>query len=123
MAPADIDKKYFENLCGMFCTLDEIASFFDCTTRTIQNWCKKTYGKPFSDVYKEKSAKGKISLRQAQLKIAQHNAQMAMWLGKQYLDQADGMKDSHKVDDTQMVDNPKTVLDIVQARHKRVKDA
>nr|UWD62952.1 MAG: hypothetical protein [Bacteriophage sp.] len=44
----------------------------------------------FADTYKSKSQVGKSSLRRAQWKLAEKNASMAIWLGKQYLDQSDG---------------------------------
>ena len=82
-------------MCGLQCTLDEIASAFDCCEDTIENWCKRTYtddkGKPmlFSDVYKKYSSKGKISLRRFQFQQAEKNTSMAIWLGKQYLGQTE----------------------------------
>lgn len=84
-----ISKEDFEKLCSMQCTLVEIAGFFDCSEDTIENWCKKTYrGQTFSEVYKRKSAKGKISVRRKQFQVAdQGNATMLIWLGKQYLGQ------------------------------------
>lgn len=86
-----INKDDFEKLCGMQCTLIEIAGFFDCSEDTIENWCKKTYrGQTFSDVFKRKSAKGKISVRRKQFQVAESgNATMLIWLGKQYLGQAE----------------------------------
>lgn len=84
-----IDKQQFEKLCGMQCTLLEIAGFFNCCDDTINNWCKKTYGDNFSEVFKKKSMGGKISLRRNQFKIAEKNASMAIFLGKQYLGQKD----------------------------------
>lgn len=84
-----IEKEDFEKLCSMQCTLVEIAGFFDCSEDTIENWCKKTYrGQTFSEVYKRKSAKGKISVRRKQFQVADSgNATMLIWLGKQYLGQ------------------------------------
>jgi len=84
-----IEKEDFEKLCSMQCTLVEIAGFFDCSEDTIENWCKKTYrGQTFSEVYKRKSAKGKISVRRKQFQVADAgNATMLIWLGKQYLGQ------------------------------------
>jgi hypothetical protein len=43
----------------------------------------------FADTYKSKSQVGKSSLRRAQWNLAQKNASMAIWLGKQYLGQRD----------------------------------
>lgn len=85
----EIDKKTFENLCGIFCTLEEIAGIFDCSTDTIERWCVREYKESFAEVYKKRSSKGKMSLRRNQLKLSEKNAAMAIWLGKQYLDQKD----------------------------------
>lgn len=87
-----IDQKQFESLCQLQCTLDEICGFFDCCTDTLESWCKRTYKQGFSEVFKQKRVGGKISLRRAQFQLAQKNANMAIWLGKQYLDQKDEAK-------------------------------
>lgn len=88
----EIDQKQFENLCGLQCTKEEICSFFELTDKTLENWCKRTYKKGFSEVFREKRGKGKISLRRAQFRLAEKNATMAIWLGKQYLDQKDNVQ-------------------------------
>lgn len=85
----EIDQKIFENLCGLLCTEEEIASMFDCSVDTISRWCNRTYGESFAEIYKKKSAKGRISLRRAQFKLAEKNAAMAIFLGKQHLGQRD----------------------------------
>lgn len=87
--PIQIDTGQFESLCNMQCTLEEIAGFFRCSPDTIENWCKKTYEMTFSETYKKYSAGGKISLRRNQFRLAEKNASMAIWLGKQYLGQTD----------------------------------
>ena len=92
----NIDKSNFEKLCQMQCTLEEIAGFFDCCDDTINNWCKEVYDDNFSVVYKKKSMAGKISLRRNQFKIAENNASMAIFLGKQYLGQRDNIEVEHK---------------------------
>ena len=104
--PIQIDKKTFENLCGIFCTLEEIAGVFDCSTDTIERWCVKEYKESFADVYKKRSAKGKMSLRRNQMKLSEHNAAMAIWLGKQYLDQ----KDSVEYQDTEALTRLDAIL-------------
>ena len=91
-----IDQQQFEKLCNMQCTLEEIAGFFNCCDDTINNWCQETYKDNFSGVYKKKSVGGKISLRRTQFKIAERNASMAIFLGKQYL----GQKDVIETDNT-----------------------
>lgn len=85
----EINQKQFENLCAMMCTLDEIAGFFDCSSDTIERWCKRTYAEGFADVYKKKSARGKMSLRRNQFELSKRSAAMAIFLGKQYLGQKD----------------------------------
>lgn len=85
----EIDKKIFENLCGLQCTLEEIAGVFDCSVDTIERWCKREYRETFAEVYKKHSAKGKMSLRRTQFKLAEKSAAMAIFLGKNYLGQKD----------------------------------
>ena len=84
-----IDKKQFENLCGLQCTINEVCDFFDVEDDTLNSWCKKTYGTTFSEVFKQKRGKGQISLRRMQWKLAEKNPTMAIFLGKQYLGQKD----------------------------------
>lgn len=85
----EIDQKAFENLCALQCTEVEICGFFEITDKTLNSWCKRTYNANFSEVFKQKRNKGKISLRRAQFRLAEKNAAMGIWLGKQYLDQTD----------------------------------
>ena len=85
----EIDQKQFEHLCGLQCTLEEICGWFDVTDKTLDSWCKRTYNASFSEVFKQKRGNGKISLRRMQWRLAEQNATMAIWLGKQYLDQRD----------------------------------
>ena len=87
----EIDKKIFENLCGLQCTLEEIAGVFDCSADTIERWCKREYGETFAEVYKKHSAKGKTSLRRIQFRLAEKSAAMAIFLGKNYLGQKDNI--------------------------------
>ena len=87
----EIDKKIFENLCGLQCTLEEIAGVFDCSADTIERWCKREYGETFAETYKKHSAKGKMSLRRIQFKLAEKSAAMAIFLGKNYLGQKDSI--------------------------------
>lgn len=83
-----IIKETFEKLCGMWCTLIEIADFFGVSEDTVESWCKDVYGERFSDVYKKRSSQGNVSLRRWQLKSAEKgNVTMQIWLGKQHLGQ------------------------------------
>lgn len=89
----EIDKGQFEKLCGLMCTQEEIAGFFGCSEDTVTNWCKREYGETFSEVSKKLQHMGKISLRRAQFKLAEKNAAMAIFLGKNYLGQRDNPKE------------------------------
>lgn len=86
---AKIDQKDFEKLCGLQCTKAEVCAWFDITEKTLERWCKDTYNDGFSQVFAIKRGLGKISLRRYQFQLAEKNATMAIWLGKQYLDQKD----------------------------------
>lgn len=98
----NIDKKQFEKLCQLQCTIDEVCGFFEVCPDTLEAWCRRTYGRgmTFSKVFKEKRSGGMISLRKAQFKLAEKNASMAIWMGKQYLGQTDKleMRGDFKVD-------------------------
>jgi len=89
----EIDKGNFEKLCGLQCTLQEIAGFFDCSEDTIERFCKREYGERFADVYDKKRGIGKISLRRYQFKLAEKSAVMAIFLGKNYLGQRDNFEE------------------------------
>nr|DAG52058.1 MAG TPA: DNA-packaging protein small subunit [Caudoviricetes sp.] len=87
----EIKQKEFENLCGIQCTKLEICAFFDVTDKTLESWCKRTYHAGFSEVFSQKRGMGKISLRRKQWQLAEKSASMAIWLGKQYLNQRDNV--------------------------------
>ena len=87
----EIDQKQFENLCGLQCTLEEICGWFDVCTDTLEAWCKRTYKRSFSEVFAQKRGAGKISLRRSQWRLAEKNATMAIFLGKQFLGQRDNI--------------------------------
>lgn len=89
----EIDQKQFENLCALQCTLEEICGWFGVTDKTLNGWCKRTYHASFSEVFKQKRAKGKISLRRSQWRLAEKSAAMAIWLGKQYLGQKESAEE------------------------------
>lgn len=85
----EIDQRQFEELCKIQCTASEICSVLGVTDKTLYSWCKRTYKKPFSVVFREKREGGFASLRRTQFALAQENAAMAIFLGKNYLGQTD----------------------------------
>lgn len=105
----EIDRTMFESLCGIQCTEKEICSCFGCCEDTLNSWCKRTYKKTFSDIYKEKAVKGKISLRRSQFRLAEKNAAMAIFLGKNYLGQRDSF-DADQEDSLKRLDEVLAML-------------
>lgn len=114
----EIDKKQFENLCGLQCTHEEICDWFNVCYDTLEKWCKETYknekgkGMTFSEVFRQKRGNGKISLRRMQWRLAEKNAAMAIFLGKQYLGQEDTPE---RKEDTELLKAAKEILNGVQS--------
>lgn len=94
----EIPKLDFEKLCHLQCTQQEICDFLEVDHKTLTKWCKRTYGKEFSQVYMEKRAGGKIALRRAQMRLAEKSAAMAIFLGKNILGQSDYPEDNRHED-------------------------
>ena len=85
----DIDLPQLEKLCSLQCTDEEIAAWFNVSTRTIERRRKRL---KFAEVMEKGKARGRISIRRAQMKMLENgNATMGVWLGKQYLGQTDEM--------------------------------
>ena len=84
-----IDLDTFKKVCGLQCTLTEVAGFFDCSEDTIERWCKRELGISFAEAFKRYSVGGLMSLRRYQFELAKKSAAMAIFLGKNYLGQVD----------------------------------
>jgi hypothetical protein len=82
----EINYKLVESLASIFCTQEEIASVIDISTRTLQR------DEEFCRIYKKGQEMAKSSLRRIQWKHAEKSATMAIWLGKQYLEQRDNIE-------------------------------
>ncbi len=85
----DFDCNIFENLCAIQCTMTEIAAVFSTSREALKAWIQREYGIMWDEIYKRYAAQGRMSLRRNQMKLSETNAQMAIWLGKQYLGQRD----------------------------------
>lgn len=104
----EIDAVNFEKLCGLQCTLAEIAGFFECSEDTIESWCKREYNETFSETFKKHSAGGKLTLRRNMLKLSAKSASMAIFLAKNWL----GMSDNVEIKaDTSLM---QSLLDVVK---------
>lgn len=111
----EIPKKQFENLCALFCTLEEIATVLDCSSDTVERWCKREYGENFAEVFKKKSALGKTSLRRNAFKLAQTNTAMCIFLLKNYL----GLKDTVEYEDKEAISRLDMILDSVKSEAEK----
>lgn len=99
-----ISQKQFESMCQIQCTQEEICSILDVDHKTLDRWCNSTYGKKFSQIFQEKRQGGKCSLRRKQWKLADTNATMAIFLGKQYLGQKDQIEENHSFNNGVLTD-------------------
>ena len=85
--PVEFDPVELEKLCSLNCTHEEIAAWFRCSVRTIEKLSKNP---EFGELMARGRAKGRISVRRAQMKLLEAgNATMGVWLGKQLLGQRD----------------------------------
>jgi hypothetical protein len=85
--PVSIDFVELQKLCTLQCTQEEIAAWFNCSVRTIEKYSRRP---EFAEVMTRGRAKGRISVRRAQMKLLESgNATMGVWLGKQLLGQRD----------------------------------
>ena len=90
-----IDYEMLDKLCAIMCTGEECAEMLGIDYDTLNNRLKEDGNTGFSDYFKRKSAKGKVSLRRTQFLAAteDRSVPLLIWLGKQYL----GQKDQHEV--------------------------
>ena len=86
--PADITPEAVEKLSALQCTDEELAAYFNVTTRTIEKYRLKP---EFKEAMERGKAQGRLSLRRAQFRAAvdNNNPAMLIWMGKQILDQRD----------------------------------
>ena len=84
-----IDYKIVEAIAKVMATQEEIASQLNVSVRTLQRDAE------FCRVYKNGIDHAKTSLRRKQFELADKNATMGIWLGKQYLDQKDKQEIEH----------------------------
>ena len=115
----EISKTDFEKLCGLLCTEEDIANYFECSVDTIERWCKREYKETFADAYKRFSVRGKVSIRRNQMALSKRNAAMAIWLGKQYL----GQRDEQSIEISSGYDDSVKEMDEFFAEHRRSKVA
>ena len=85
-----LDLATVEKLAALFCTQAEIAVVLGQSERNLRR------SAAFLSAYEKGHAAGKTKLRQLQFDNAKAgNATMQIWLGKQYLGQADSQRIEH----------------------------
>jgi len=91
----ETEKQQMQQMAFDQCQDKTIAHVLDCDVKTLK--------KHFSTVLQKKRAEGKAALRRAQMKLAENNPTMSIFLGKNYLEQKD--KSEHEL-------SPQTIADI-----------
>lgn len=90
-----INFKSLDAMLKIQCTGEECASILNIDYDTLNAILLREKGKSFSEYSAIKRAGGKMSLRRRQFKMAESSPAMAIWLGKQYLDQKDKAEVEH----------------------------
>ena len=82
-------KEVIETLARIMCTDDEIAACMNTSAVTLTNDNNR---ETFLACKQKGMEQGKMSLRRIQFKLAEKSAAMAIFLGKNYLGQTDGVE-------------------------------
>ena len=106
-----------EALGKIQCTLEEVAAVLGVNTETIERRMKDD--EAFGAAYKKGRDEGKASLRRKQWELAlAGNIVMNIWLGKQYLGQADKQESNINVAISSWDDLEKEVASEKQGQKK-----
>ena len=104
----EIDYKKLDAMCAIQCTGEECAAILNIDYDTLNAGLKRDGHVGFSDYFKLKGANGKMSLRRKQFEQATSgNSTMLIWLGKQWLGQAEKSENitkdiTHEVTDEEL---------------------
>lgn len=79
----ELDRKQFEGLCGMQCSVEELCGWFSCDEAALNAWCMDTYGEDFRSAFDRLAMMGRIVLRREQVAAAKKNVSMARHLEAQ----------------------------------------
>jgi hypothetical protein len=103
----DEDWIKIDKMAGIFCTGEEIANIMGFSYDTLERRVKETHGISCADYIRQKSDRGRMSLRRKQYEVAgSGNVSMLIWLGKQFLNQSD------KQDQSVTIDKKKLIIDM-----------
>lgn len=87
--PKSVDWESFEEMCFIQCTQVEMANILRLHPETLAQKVKEHYGVEYLEAFDRYSSGGKKSLRRRQYALSEHNANMAIHLGKLWLGQRD----------------------------------
>lgn len=87
-----IDLQELEDLAALQGTIAEAAAWFGVSPSTQRRRLKEA---PYREAWRRGTGKGRLGLRRAQLSLAEKNATMAIFLGKQILGQDEGRAKPH----------------------------
>lgn len=88
LGPAiEIDLRAVEWAASLMCTPEDASGYFEVSRATFYRMLAEEA--PVKGAWERGKAKGRVSLRRIQFKLAQTSAGMAIFLGKQYLGQRD----------------------------------
>ena len=84
-----IDWKKIDTMLGDLCSSIEVASALKISTEELNKAVMKKYRIDMDTYAKQKQADTLHKMRTSQKQLAETNATMSIWLGKQYLGQRD----------------------------------
>ena len=79
----EINYALVADLGSIMCTSEEASAILGVSKAVFD------HDEKAQEVFRNAKQTGKMSLRRTQFRLAQENVTMAIWLGKQYLNQAD----------------------------------
>lgn len=91
MTQAEKIKLYEDLRKELYFTFEEIAEAFNTDYEGLIQWIAKTYHRTEKEIREQGEAIKKAHIRKMQLELAKHNSSMAIWLGKQLLNQKDNI--------------------------------
>ena len=76
----ELERKAFESLCSMQCSVEELCGWFGCDESALDTWCCQTYGESFRQAFDRLTMAGRIALRRDQVLAAKKNVSMSRYL-------------------------------------------
>jgi predicted DNA-binding protein (UPF0251 family) len=109
----EIDAAELEELACLQCTIAEAAAWFSVSQSTLARRLKEPL---YAAAWSRGAGKGRLGLRRAQLNLAEKNATMAIFLGKQILGQKEQSGKLHGNDDKTSKPGERPVRDEIARR-------